>query len=230
MHWINFPVIAVMIWSGMLIYWANDIYNFRLGSIIIFHFFPQGFYQFFNIPYNLAKGMSFHFVFMWLFMLNGIAYVTFTIISGEWKYLIPNNSSLSNAWKTLLHDLHLKKEKPEQLKYNGAQQIAYTIIILMGIGSVISGIAIYKPVQQSWALWIFGGYGNARVFHFIMTIGYVLFFIIHIIQVIRYGWNNFQAMVTGFEKKSEILSSSPIIFPTKIENNEQKLGMDNEPN
>jgi hypothetical protein len=28
-HWINFPVLAIMTWSGLLIYWANDVY--RLG-------------------------------------------------------------------------------------------------------------------------------------------------------------------------------------------------------
>ena len=46
---------------------------------------------------------------------------------------------------------------------------------------------------------MFGGYKMARIIHFALTIGYVLFFLIHIFQVIRAGWNNFRAMVTGFE-------------------------------
>ena len=75
----------------------------------------------------------------------------------------------------------------------------------MGIGSVISGLAIYKPVQFSWALFLCGGYEAARVEHFILTICYVLFFIVHIVQVIIAGWNNFQSMVSGLEviKKKE---------------------------
>jgi thiosulfate reductase cytochrome b subunit len=69
----------------------------------------------------------------------------------------------------------------------------------MGIGSLITGLAIYKPVQFGWAAWLCGGYKAARLEHFILTIGYVLFFIVHILQVIKTGWNNFQAMITGFE-------------------------------
>jgi thiosulfate reductase cytochrome b subunit len=46
-----------------------------------------------------------------------------------------------------------------------------------------------------------GGYKMARILHFALTIGYVLFFLIHIFQVIMAGWNNFRAMVTGFEVK-----------------------------
>ena len=26
-HWLNFPLLAIMIWSGLLIYWANDVYK-----------------------------------------------------------------------------------------------------------------------------------------------------------------------------------------------------------
>jgi thiosulfate reductase cytochrome b subunit len=44
-----------------------------------------------------------------------------------------------------------------------------------------------------------GGYAAARVEHFLLTLGYVGFFVVHIAQVIRAGWNNFRAMVTGFE-------------------------------
>ncbi|MEP6468113.1 MAG: cytochrome b/b6 domain-containing protein, partial [Parafilimonas sp.] len=133
------------------------------------------------------------------FVINGILYVAYTIFSGEWRYLLPNKKSFKEAWQVLLHDLHIKRFEPPQLKYNAAQRIAYTAIIFMGIGSVISGLAIYKPVQFSWAMAVCGGYEAARVEHFILTIGYVLFFLIHIFQVIKTGWNNFQAMISGLE-------------------------------
>jgi thiosulfate reductase cytochrome b subunit len=70
---------------------------------------------------------------------------------------------------------------------------------MMGIGSLLTGLAIYKPVQFRWLSWLCGGYKAARLEHFILTIGYVLFFLVHIIQVMKAGWNNFQAMITGFE-------------------------------
>ena len=203
MHWINFPVLFIMIWSGMLIYWANDVYRIHTGNKTWFHFFPDSFYKTFNFAYRLAEGMSFHFVFMWLFFLNGLIYVLYTIISGEWRYLVPNRHSFKEAWLVLLHDLHIRRTAPPQVKYNGAQKIAYTAIIVMGLGSVITGLAIYKPIQFSWMTAICGGYGSARVIHFILTIGYCIFFLIHIVQVILAGWNNFRAMVAGFDVVKE---------------------------
>ncbi|MCA6441653.1 MAG: cytochrome b/b6 domain-containing protein [Sediminibacterium sp.] len=203
MHWINFPLLTIMIWSGILIYWANDVYSIKVGNTIIFKFFPESFYKALNIPYRLADGMAFHFSFMWLFMINGLLYVLYTGFSGEWRYLIPDKKSWKEAWLVVLHDLGIRKQAPPQLKYNAAQRISYTIIIIMGFGSMISGFAIYKPVQLQWVTMLCGGYESARIIHFILTILFVLFFLVHIIQVIKAGWNNFRAMVVGFEIKSE---------------------------
>ncbi|MGZ3821266.1 MAG: cytochrome b/b6 domain-containing protein, partial [Mucilaginibacter sp.] len=71
--------------------------------------------------------------------------------------------------------------------------------IIMGFGSVVTGLAIYKPVQFYWLTWMCGGYHMARIWHFVLTIGYVLFFLIHIVQVILAGWSNFRSVVSGFE-------------------------------
>lgn len=199
-HWINFPVLGIMIWSGLLIYWANDVYKIGFGSTTLLKFFPDSFYKALNVPYRLSEGMAYHFMFMWLFFLNGIAYVLYTIISGEWRDLVPKKNSFKQAWQVLLHDLHIRKAAPAIIgKYNAAQRIAYTAIIVMGIGSILTGLAIYKPVQLGWLCAVLGGYKMARILHFALTIGYVLFFLIHIFQVIRAGWNNFRAMITGFE-------------------------------
>lgn len=198
-HWVNFPILAVMIWSGLLIYWANDLYHISVGSVTLFHFFPEWFYQSLNLEQRLAEGMAFHFVFMWVFFINGFLYVLYTWISGEWRYLIPNKHSFKEAWLVLLHDLHLRKTIPPQMKYNGAQKIAYSAIIIMGLGSVLTGLAIYKPIQFQTLCNLLGGYQSARLIHFILTIGYCLFFLIHIAQVIRAGWKNFRSMVTGFD-------------------------------
>ncbi len=123
-HWINFPVLAIMIWSGMLIYWANGVYSISIFGYKVLGFFPAGFYKFFNIPYRLAEGMAFHFLFMWFFAINGLLYVLYTLISGEWRQLLPNRYSFKEAWQVLLHDLHIRKMLPPQNKYNAAQSIA----------------------------------------------------------------------------------------------------------
>jgi hypothetical protein len=86
----------------------------------------------------------------------------------------------------------------------------------MGLGSVLTGLAIYKPVQFGLLTGMFGGYGNARVIHFILTLGYCLFFLVHVVQVIIAGWNNFQAMVTGFEVVRGPAASGPGIGDTAV--------------
>ena len=203
-HWINFPLLAVMIWSGMLIYWANDEYSISVFGFTIIHFFSDDFFKALNIPYRLAEGMAFHFLFMWFFAINGFLYILYTVFSGAWRQLVPNRKSFQQAWLVLLHDLHLRKALPPQGKYNAAQRIAYTSIILMGFGSLITGLAIYKPVQFYWLTWLCGGYHFARILHFALTIGYVLFFVIHIVQVTLAGWNNFRSVITGFEVVNDL--------------------------
>lgn len=223
-HWINFPVLFVMIWSGLLIYWAYDPYKISIGQYTLLTFFPDGFYAFLNVPRRLAEGMAWHWVFMWLFMLNGLLYVGYTFISGEWRHLVPDRNSFQEAIAVTLYDLGLRKTQPPFVKYNGAQKIAYFSIMLMGVGSVLTGFAIYKPAQFSWLTALLGGYKAARLEHFILTVSYVLFFFIHIGQVIRAGWQNFQSMITGFEYISRIPDRDPPESPgTPVPTDDQPL-------
>ncbi len=211
MHWLNFPLLTMMIWSGLLIYWANQAYGITIFGNEIFHFFPQWFYEFLSIPYRLAEGIALHFFFAWFFTINGIIYVLYTIISGEWRALLPIPGSFKRAPLVALHDVHLVKKLPPQGKYNDAQRIAYTGIIVMGIGSVLTGLAIYKPTQLAFLTTLLGGYEWARWEHFWLMIFYVLFFVVHVGQVALAGWSNFRSMITGYEiveakpKMSEVM-------------------------
>lgn len=198
-HWIHFPILAVMVWSGLLIYWAFDVYNLGWGDKTVLNFFPDSFYKALNVPYRLAEGMSLHFVFMWLFAINGFLYVMYLIFSGEWRLIVPNRKSFRESFQVILHDLRIRKTAPPQKKYNAAQRIAYTGVIIMGVGSVLTGLAIFKPVQFHALTAMLGGYEWARAEHFTLTILFALFFLVHIVQVILAGWNNFSGMVTGLD-------------------------------
>jgi thiosulfate reductase cytochrome b subunit len=81
MHWVNFPLLFTMIWSGILIYWADSIpyvghpsqvYRIGIGSHTLFRFFPDWFYNVLHAQYKLTTGLGYHFFFMWLFAINGI--------------------------------------------------------------------------------------------------------------------------------------------------------------
>lgn len=225
-HWINFPVIAIMIWSGMLIYWANDVYRIGWGDKTILKFFPKSFYDALHIPFRLAEGMDLHFVFMWLFAINGLIYVLFLLFSGQWKYIFPDKRSLKESAIVVLHDLHLTKKIPPQKKYNAAQRIAYTVVILMGSGSVLTGLSIYKPVQFGTLTSMLGGYEWARIEHFTLTILFTLFFLVHVIQVVFAGWNNFQSMITGLfilKDEQKNLAASPITVEVNSKSEEDTI-------
>lgn len=198
-HWINFPVLAIMIWSGLLIYWANGVYRIGWGNTTILKLFPKSFYEALHIPFRLAEGMNLHFVFMWIFTINGIIYFLYLLFSKEYKLIFPDKKSLKESWLVILHDLKIRKGLPPQKKYNAAQRLAYTGVIILGLLMLLTGLAIYKPVQLNWLCALLGGYEWARAEHFIMTILFFLFFLVHVLQVISAGWNSFRGMLTGYE-------------------------------
>ena len=182
-----------------MIYWSNAVYRIGVGGFTLIHLFPKWFFDFFHLHHRLAEGMSIHFFVMWIFAINGTLYACYLMITGEWRELYPKFKSYKEALFVMLHDLGLKKELPPQGKFNAAQRIAYTAVDFMGLGSLLTGLAIYKPIQISFLTAALGGYEWARFEHFWLTLGFVGFFVIHIAQVIRAGFNNFRAMVGGHE-------------------------------
>lgn len=198
LHWINFPLLMIMIWSGLRIYWAEDVYALGIGSWQWFVFFPDAVYETFELDRRLARGMAFHFAFGWLFVVNGAIYAAYLLATKEWRHILPDRHAAREAKDVVLHDLHLEKELPPQGKYNAAQRISYTMVLVMAAIIVVSGFAIYKPTQLYPLPLLFGGYQGARLVHFWMTIGLGLFFVVHVLQVIRSGWGNFRSMVTGY--------------------------------
>jgi thiosulfate reductase cytochrome b subunit len=189
-HWLNVFFLSVMIWSGCLIYWADQA----------FLPLPKFLVKYFDLDYRLAEGMGWHFFFMWFFTVNGIVYFLYLCISGDWRERLPYSGILKDSYNVLLHDLGLRAEAPSKRgKYNAVQRLAYSGALFMGLGSLVTGLAIYKPIQLGWLTGLLGGYQAARFEHFILMLGILLFIGIHVVQVLRAGWNNFRAMVAGYE-------------------------------
>jgi len=200
MHWVNFPVMMVMVYSGMRIYWANDEYALGIGGWEIFKFWPVAVNDTLQLNQRLAKGIAYHLTFGWFFVINGVAYVAFLAIRGNWRHIVPDRQAMRDAGKVMLHDLKLRKRPPPQRgKYNAAQRIAYSAVLVMAGLLVVSGFAIYKPTQLSLLTRLLGGYEFARLIHFTMTILLMLFFLTHVLQVARAGWRNFASMISGYE-------------------------------
>ncbi len=204
MHWINFPLLTIMIWSGLRIYWADTQDPFGVGVGFLgwhwFDLFPDSFNEKLGLNRSLAKGMAFHFTFAWLFTLNGLAYALYLWRSGGWRHLVPERSSLRDATKVVGHDLHLSQAPlPPQGRYNGAQRLSYSFILFLGLLAVVSGLSIYKPTQLGFLTALLGGYEMAKTIHFLVTMAFVAFFVVHLLQVLRSGFANFWSMVVGYQ-------------------------------
>ena len=104
------PLLALMIWSGLWIYWANDVYRLGLGFLALFKFFPR------LLPHlrcgsPTGQRHGGHFFFMWFFALNGVVYMAYTLLSGEWRHLVPSRQPFREAILVALHDLRLWEGK-----------------------------------------------------------------------------------------------------------------------
>jgi thiosulfate reductase cytochrome b subunit len=200
MHWVNVPVMAIMIYTGIRIYWADlrDPFVLGIGGVEIFTFWPDWVYTSLDIERRLAKGIGWHLVFGWFFVVNGLLYTVHLLRKRRWRRLAPTSTDLRDAPKVLAHDLHLREELPPQGKYNAAQKITYSAVWVMGALLVLSGFAIYKPTQVAPLTWVLGGYESARFIHFTMTVLFLVFVVVHVLQVVRSGWRNFASIITGY--------------------------------
>jgi len=197
LHWLDVPTMSIMLWSGLLIYWAYDKYSITIFGYTLFKFFPNSWYKALGVDHELSVGLAWHFAFMWLFTLIGVGYSIFLLASGYWRRVVPTLHDFLTAPKATLQDLGILKGHPEETPYNSPQKIAYFGTLVAGWVMGLSGWAIYKPIQLWWLCAAMGGYEWARAWHFCGAIYLVLFILVHVLQVIRAGWRSFLGMVTG---------------------------------
>jgi len=184
-HWINALAMLVMIGSGWEIYNASPLFEFT---------FPRGT----TIGGWLAGGLNWHFALAWPFVLTGLLYLGFLVWSGEWRSLLFRPRDVGPAIQMQLYYLRLRREHPPQGKHNALQKGAYTAIVLLGVVSVLSGFAIYKPVQLAWLTSLFGGYELARYWHFWAVWIFIAFTLLHVMLVLLVDPASLRAMISGW--------------------------------
>jgi thiosulfate reductase cytochrome b subunit len=196
-HWLAFLLIFAMVSSGLQIYRAYPRFGDRGGDIYPNLFNNTAFPEWSRLGGWLAGGINWHFFFMWLLVIVGIVYLAYMIGSGEWKKLVFRPRDVRPAFDMALYYLRVRKEKPPQGKHNALQKSAYTSAILLGILSVLTGLAIYKPVQLSWLTGAFGGFQAARYWHFWAAWLFLIFTLVHVIMVFVADPASFRAMISG---------------------------------
>jgi thiosulfate reductase cytochrome b subunit len=181
-HWINVVAMAVMIGSGWEIYNASPLFPFV---------FPRGI----TLGGWLAGALLWHFAAMWLLAVNGLVYLVLGVLTGRFRRkLVPIRPGevLSDAKAALTGRL-----KHDDLSvYNAVQKLLYLGVILAGIVIVLSGLAIWKPVQLQELTALFGGYDAARYVHFFAMATIVGFLIVHVIMALLVP-KSLRAMITG---------------------------------
>jgi thiosulfate reductase cytochrome b subunit len=132
---------------------------------------------------------------MWLLVLNGLAYLVYGFVTGRfWEKLLPIR--VSELFQTVRDTLHFKIAHEDLTAYNAVQKLLYIVVILAGISQVVTGLAIWKPVQFSWLVSLFGDFQGARLFHFLGMAIIVGFLAVHVALALLVP-KTLLAMVTG---------------------------------
>jgi thiosulfate reductase cytochrome b subunit len=166
-HWINAAAMIVMIGSGWQIYNASPLFKFIFPGQI-------------TIGGWLAGALLWHFAAMWVLVVNGIIYIALGIATGRFRRkLLPirPRDVLADSKAALTFRL----QHQDLAVYNAVQKLLYLGVILAGIVIVLSGIAIWKPVQLQELTALFGGFDAARYVHFFAMAAIVGFLVVHVL-------------------------------------------------
>ena len=158
-----------------------------------------------TIPDNrwLSMARSWHFFFAWILVINGLAYLIWTIGSRHLtRDLAPDAQDLRAIPRSIRDHLLFRHPKGEAAKrYNVLQKIAYLVVIFVLVPLVILmglGMSPWADTIVSGWVDLFGGRQSARTIHFIAAWLIVAFVLVHLFEVIVSGfWNHLRSMITG---------------------------------
>jgi len=183
MHWSNAVAMLVMITSGWGIY-DDDVIIRGL------HFSKD-----LRLGDWAAWSLNWHFAGMWLLAINGLCYLIYGVLTGRLRErLLPIR--LHDVIETVRDTLRLKIEHNDLTTYNAVQKLLYIVVILAGISQVVTGLAIWKPVQFSGLVALLGGFQSARVIHFAGMTVIVGFLVVHVMLSLLVP-QTLWAMLTG---------------------------------
>lgn len=183
MHWTNAIAMIVMIGSGWKIYNDEVIFGFL--------HFPQAIV----LGVWAQHALQWHFFGMWVLVLNGVAYLAYGIATGRFaRLLFPIRPREVIAEAVAALTFRLKHQ--DLTHYNAVQKLLYVGVITIIVVQVASGLAIWKPVQFSGLVSMFGGFQSARLIHFLGMAAIVLFMVVHVALALLVPKTLF-AMFTG---------------------------------
>jgi thiosulfate reductase cytochrome b subunit len=186
-HWINVVAFVLMLLSGWRIYNASPLFPFKFPAEL-------------TLGGWLAGALQWHFAAMWLLAVNGVVYVTYGIMSGHFRRkLLP--LSPRAVLRDVLDAVRGRFSHEDLSVYNAAQRAAYLALIAMLALLIVSGLAIWKPVQLYWLASLMGDYEGARYLHFFAMTAAGLIVVVHVAMVILVP-RTLPSMFTGKARRS----------------------------
>jgi thiosulfate reductase cytochrome b subunit len=177
LHWVMAISILIMVGSGWRIYNASPIFGFTfpewatLGGDVQAELARHG-------DPGVATAIAWHFAAMWTLVIAYLLFMLWGIISGHFR-----RDFLPVGPRSVLRDFiaALRFRLEHRLgEYNAVQKAAYWGVLAAVAAMILSGIAIWKPVQSYPLELLFGGFQGARVVHFLVMAGIVFFLLIHV--------------------------------------------------
>lgn len=183
MHWLNALAMVLLIMSGWKIY--NDEVLFGWLH------FPDAL----TLGVWAQHGLQWHFFAMWILMVNGLIYLAYGFASGRFRRkLVPIRPAEVVA--EVRKALAFKLAHDDITHYNAVQKLLYVGVILVIVLQVVTGWLLWKPIQFSEALALFGGFQTVRLIHFIGMAAIVGFLVVHVALALLVP-KTIGAMVTG---------------------------------
>ncbi|TCL03097.1 thiosulfate reductase cytochrome b subunit [Sodalis ligni] len=184
-HWLNVLIMCGMFMSGWGIYNASPIFPFTFPAAL-------------TLGGWLGGSIAWHLAVMWALAANGLLYLSWGLASGHFRrdFLPVTPASL---WRDLRAALMFRLiHRPGE--YNAVQKAFYLFVLLCGLVLVLSGLSIWKPVQLSWLVAVFGGFDRARYVHFFAMSAIGVFVVVHLAMVLMVP-STFLPMITGYLRR-----------------------------
>jgi Ni/Fe-hydrogenase b-type cytochrome subunit len=196
-HWVNAIALTLMVGSGLRIFNAYPAFARRGERFCCYPFEHKAIPDALTFGGWLGGARHWHFAMMWVLVLNGLVYLTFIYLHGEWRDLVPRRGDIRDAFAMIKFYLFFSKKHPVQGKHNAMQKATYFFLPILAIAQVLTGLAIWKPVQLGWLTALFGGYVWARYWHFMTMLALIVLSFVHIFMVFAVDPYSLQSMITG---------------------------------
>ena len=191
-HWFAALAVVVLVASGLEIFAAFPTFADKI---------PQ---QDLVIPPDVVRlggwlggALQWHLTFAWLFLTAGAVYAVYQAVSGNFRQVMFARDDIAGVWPMIRYYSFMGPRPQQRGSYNPLQKLAYTTALALGAVLVLTGLALYKPVQLDGLVAVFGGFRLTRLWHFAAMVGLLAFIPGHLVMVALHGWPNFASMWTG---------------------------------